>query len=159
MHIFGHTQGPSWRCPCLSVNMDCSIRFSGRLAESIIHWLLLPPFVHAKLHQVCLTLCDPMDRSLPGSSVHGHENQSGLPCPSPGDLSDPGIELESHTSPALAGGFFTSSGTGESFLLAPPKFFLFVLAAGKSLCSLLRISVLRGLYSRAGDFRQWSLTG
>ena len=25
----------------------------------------------AKLLQSCLTLCDPMDRSLPGSSVHG----------------------------------------------------------------------------------------
>ena len=27
--------------------------------------------VHAKLLQSCLTLCDPMDCSLPGSSVHG----------------------------------------------------------------------------------------
>ena len=26
--------------------------------------------VHAKLLQLCLTLCDPMDHSLPGSSVH-----------------------------------------------------------------------------------------
>ena len=27
--------------------------------------------MHAKLLQSCLTLCDPMDHSLPGSSVHG----------------------------------------------------------------------------------------
>ena len=27
--------------------------------------------VHAKSLQLCLTLCDPMDRNLPGSSVHG----------------------------------------------------------------------------------------
>ena len=27
--------------------------------------------VHAKSPQSCLTLCDPMDCSLPGSSVHG----------------------------------------------------------------------------------------
>ena len=33
------------------------------------------------------------------------ENQSGLPFPFPGDLPDPGIES---TSPALAGGFFTT---------------------------------------------------
>ena len=26
--------------------------------------------MHAKLLQLCLTLCDPMDHSLPGSSVH-----------------------------------------------------------------------------------------
>ena len=44
------------------------------------------------------TLCDPMDCSLPGSSVHGisrEEYWSGLPFPSPGDLPDPGVEPES----------------------------------------------------------------
>ena len=35
------------------------------------------------------------------------EYWSGLPCPPPGDLPDPGIEPMSLTSPALAGGFFT----------------------------------------------------
>ena len=51
--------------------------------------------------QSCLTLCDPMDYSPPGSSVHGFFRQeywSGLPCPSPGHLPDPGIK---HRSPAL----------------------------------------------------------
>ena len=28
-------------------------------------------YTHAKLLQLCLTLCDPMDCSLSGSSVHG----------------------------------------------------------------------------------------
>ena len=32
------------------------------------------------------------------------EYWSGLPCPPPGDLPDPGIEPESLASPALAGG-------------------------------------------------------
>ena len=48
--------------------------------------------------QSCPTLCDPMDCSLPGSSVHGFPRQeywSGLPFPSPSDLSDPWIEPES----------------------------------------------------------------
>ena len=36
---------------------------------------------------------------------------SGLPFPSPGDLPDPGIEPMSLESPALAGGFFTTSAT------------------------------------------------
>ena len=31
-------------------------------------WLIC---MHAKSRQSCLTLCDPMDSSLPGSSVHG----------------------------------------------------------------------------------------
>jgi len=37
-----------------------------------------------------------------------------VPFPSPGDLSDPGIEPTSLTSPALADGFFTSSITWEA---------------------------------------------
>ena len=42
--------------------------------------------------QFCPTLCDPMDSSLPGSSVHGiSQPWSVLPFPSPGDLPDPGI--------------------------------------------------------------------
>ena len=36
-------------------------------------------------------------------------SKSGLPCPPPGDLSDPGNKPMSHSSPALAGGFFTTS--------------------------------------------------
>ena len=47
-----------------------------------------------------------LDYSLPGSSVHGilqARNWSGLSWPPPGDLPDPGIELESLMSPALAG--------------------------------------------------------
>ena len=41
------------------------------------------------------------------------EYWSGLPCPPPGDLPDPGIKVASLMSPALAGGFFTSSVTWE----------------------------------------------
>ena len=38
------------------------------------------------------------------------KHYSGLPFPTPGDLPDPGIEP---TSPALAGGFFTSEPLGK----------------------------------------------
>ena len=38
---------------------------------------------------------------------------SGLPCPSPGDLPDPGVEPASLMSPAMAGGFFTTSATAQ----------------------------------------------
>ena len=59
------------------------------------------------LVQSCPTLCDPVDCSLPGSSVHGifqEEYWSGLPFPSPGDLSNPGSEPRI---PALLCKFFT----------------------------------------------------
>ena len=42
------------------------------------------------------------------------ECRSGLPYPSPGDLPNPRIEPESLTSPALASGLFTTSGTWEA---------------------------------------------
>jgi len=41
------------------------------------------------------------------------EYWSGLPCPPPGDLPHPGIELTSLMSPALAGRFFTTSATNS----------------------------------------------
>ena len=49
----------------------------------------------SEVAQSCPTLCDPMDCSQPGSSVHGDSPDkdywSGLPCPPPGDLPDPEI--------------------------------------------------------------------
>ena len=59
------------------------------------------PFMCAKSPLLCLTLCDPMNYSLPGSSVHGIfqvKMLEGMPLPCPGDLPYPGIELGS---PAL----------------------------------------------------------
>ena len=41
------------------------------------------------------------------------EYWSGLPCPPPGDVPDPGMEPTSLMSPELAGGFFTTSATWE----------------------------------------------
>ena len=38
----------------------------------------------------------------------------GLPCSPPGDLSDPGMEPTTLTSPALAGGFFITSPTWKA---------------------------------------------
>ena len=45
--------------------------------------------------------------------VSRQEYCSGLQCPPPGDLPDPGIKPMSLMSPALAGGFFTTSTTWE----------------------------------------------
>ena len=42
------------------------------------------------------------------------EYWSGLPCPPPGDLPDPGIKPKSLTSPAMAGRFFSTSATWET---------------------------------------------
>ena len=49
----------------------------------------------------------------PSMGFSRQEYWSGLPCPPPGDLPDPGIEPASLTSPALAGVFFTASTPGK----------------------------------------------
>ena len=78
--------------------------------------------------QSCLTLCNTMDCSLPGSYVHGISRQeywSGLPFPSPGDLPDSGIEPTSLVSPALAGKFLTTRATWEAQMSRPSGYLQF----------------------------------
>ena len=65
-------------------------------------------YVHAQSFQSCLTLCDPLDHSPPGSSVNGILQARLLewvamlsPMEDSGDLPDPGIEPLSLVSPAL----------------------------------------------------------
>ena len=64
-------------------------------------WLYVTPWTVA--HQAPLSM-----------GFSRQEYWSGLPCPSPGDLPDPGIEHGSLMSPALAGGFFTTSAMWEA---------------------------------------------
>ena len=73
--------------------------------------------VHAKSLQLCPTLCDLMNYSLQAPLSMGFSRQeywSGLLCPLPGDLLNPGIEPTSLMSPALADRFFTTSTTWEA---------------------------------------------
>ena len=72
---------------------------------------------HGSVTQSCLNLCDPLDCSLPGSSVHGIFQAKILKWVVfhfPGDLADPGTEP---TSPSLVGGFFTTEPPGKPSLL------------------------------------------
>ena len=80
--------------------------------------------------QSCPTLCDLMDCSTPGSSVHGdsprQEYWSGLPFPSLGDLPNPGIIPES---PAFQANTLLSEPPGKQKQSSYPmlkvrKFFL-----------------------------------
>ena len=71
--------------------------------------------LHHALHRACMhcvwlfgTLWT-VARQPPLSMRFSRQEQwSGLPCPPPGDLTDPGIEPSSLMSPTLAGGFFSS---------------------------------------------------
>ena len=72
--------------------------------------------------QSCLTLCNPMDCSHPGSYASGdfpdkNIDWSGLPCPPPRDLPNPWIKPRS---PTLQADYLPSEPPGKT----PPKYIL-----------------------------------
>ena len=72
--------------------------------------------MYVKVAQSCLTLCDPMDFSLPSFSVHGISQIRILEWVAtsfPRDLPDAGTEP---ASPALIGEFFTTSAIWDIFV-------------------------------------------
>ena len=76
--------------------------------------------VNVLVAQWCPTLCNPMDYSLLGSSVHRILQERILEwvaIPSLGDLSNPGMEPTCLMFPALAGRFLTTSATWEACYL------------------------------------------
>ena len=79
----------------------------------------LPNCSHARLlaclvSQLCLTLCNPMDCSLPGyfHAISRQEYWSGLSFPPPWDLPNPGIKPTSPVS-CIAGGFLPTEPPGK----------------------------------------------
>ena len=78
-------------------------------------WLF--PYKYVKSLQSCPILCDPMDCSPPGSSVHGVLQAKMLEwvaISSSRGFSQPRNQTLSLTSPAMAGEFFTTSTTWET---------------------------------------------
>ena len=75
---------------------------------------VLSPFSRV---QLCVTLWTAAPQAPLSMGIFRQEYWSGLPCPPPGDLPDPGIQPVSLMSPALAGGFFTTSASWEALIL------------------------------------------
>ena len=65
-----------------------------------------------------LTLCNPMNCSPRGSSVHGilQARILELPFPSPGDLPNPGIKATFPVAATLAEEFFTAEPPGKPYI-------------------------------------------
>ena len=117
-------------------------------ASLLLSHLGIPICIHmcvcAKSLQSCPTLCDPVDYSLPGSSVLGILQARILEwvamLSSRGNLPNPRIEPESLMSPTLAGGFFTTEATWEAHVYIYPLLFRLFSHVGhyrvlSSLCS------------------------
>ena len=69
---------------------------------------MLSRFSYVRLFAILWTVAHQVPLSM-GFSRQEYWNSPGLPSSSPGDLPNPGIEPKSPVSPALAGGFFTTS--------------------------------------------------
>ena len=75
--------------------------------------------IPTKLLQSCPALCDPVDYSPPGSSVHGVLQArilEWIAISFSGDFPNPGIEPASLMFPTLAGSFFTTGTTSEAHM-------------------------------------------
>ena len=83
-------------------------------SELAMHECVLSHFSHVQLFAVLRTVACQAPLSM---GFSGHKYWSGLPCSSLGDLPNPEIELISLVSPALAGGFFTTSTSVEALNL------------------------------------------
>ena len=107
-------------CPILCDPMDCSPPDSsicGISQARILAWVAISfsKGLHACMlsHFSCVQFfVTPWTSARQAPLSMGFSRQeywSGLPCPPPGDLPNPGIKLESLMSPALAGGFICHS--------------------------------------------------
>ena len=91
--------------------------FWNSLAFSMIHYIYKYVKVKMLVVQSCLTLCNPIDRNPPGSSVHEVLQArilEWIPLPSPVDLPDLGIKPGS---PALQADSLLSEHMYTSFCL------------------------------------------
>ena len=77
---------------------------------------MLSHFSHVQLFTTPWTVAHQAPLTMGLSS---QEHWSGLPCPPPGDLPNPGMKATSLMSPALAGQFFTTSTTWGEKAMAP----------------------------------------
>ena len=113
----------SW---CPNISLVCVLQ-SQPATPSLLHYLptwshpwtlqtpqnscVLSRFSHVWLFMTLQMVACQAPLSM-GSSRQEYE--SGLPCPPPGDLPDPGIKPASLMSPTLAGRFFTTRTTQEA---------------------------------------------
>ena len=65
---------------------------------------------------IWIVTCNPLPQPRLSMGFSSQEYWSGLPCPLPGDLSNPEIKPVSIMSLALAGKFFTTTATWEALI-------------------------------------------
>ena len=107
------SQTPSYRHPrgfslCRYCPQDLAYIFKCGSYCLYYSYCVLSRFSHVRLFATPWTV---IRRAPLSMGFSRQEYWSGLPCPPPGDLSDPGLKPASFTSLALAGRFFTPRAT------------------------------------------------
>ena len=102
----------SWLTISIEINITKKLNKCNDLYVCVCVWVHSVAFSHR------LIISNPMDCS-PLSMVFSWQVGSQLPFPSPGDLPNPGIKP---SSPALAGGFFTTEPPGKPMYIYKPKY-------------------------------------
>ena len=86
--------------------------------------------------RLCVTLWTTACQTPLSMRYSRQEQWSGLPCPPPGDLLKPGIEHTSLMSPALEGGFFSTSTSWDAqrclFIFGVPRLNIVCFLSGNS---------------------------
>jgi len=95
---------------CLQI-LDCPIHNHIITEANLSLYIGLCALSHFSCVQLFMTPWTIAARFLCPWGFSRKQYWSGLPCYSPGNLSDPGIEPVSLISPALVSGFFTTSST------------------------------------------------
>ena len=114
--------GPPWGSRAMSVKVSPGAGTLGRKAPPMTPSLIsawgLDACVLSRFSRIwlCMTLWTVAHQASLFMGFPRQEYWSGLPCPPPGNLPNPGIKPTSLMSPALAGGFFTSSAAWEACL-------------------------------------------
>ena len=90
--------------------------YAFHILTCMLNYSLFSTYGYSEVAQSCLTLCDPMDCSLPGSSVHGIFQARVLEWVAIsffGYLSNPGVKPRS---PALQADALPSEPPGKQFM-------------------------------------------
>ena len=108
--IYIHTHTHTYTHTCMPhISIHSSV--NGHLGHFHILCCVLSHFSHVQLFETLWTIA--LQAPLP-MGFSRQECWSGLLCSPPGHLLDSGIDPVSLTSPALAGGFFTTSTTWDA---------------------------------------------
>ena len=102
----------SWGCKESDTTEQLTLTFS--LPSRKAQYSEICMVSHFNQVRLCVTLWTTARQAPLSMKFSREEYLSGLPSLPPGDLPNPGIEQASLMSPALAGGFFTTSTTWEA---------------------------------------------